>query len=106
MNITNIFICVFHSCSERSYDCKKFKQRVATYAFEDHNPPPLDLIKPFCDDVHTWLTENEKNVAVIHCKAGKGRTGVMVSCYLLHSKQFGTGTDALNFYGNERTTDR
>ena len=44
---------------------------VAAYPFDDHGAPPFELIEPFCNDVEKFLNSDPRNVAVIHCKAGK-----------------------------------
>jgi len=94
---------LYNLCSEKTYDITKFHKRVAAYPFDDHGAPPFELIEPFCNDVEKFLNSDPRNVAVIHCKAGKGRTGVMISSYLLHTGYSENTKDALRFYGDART---
>jgi len=96
---------IYNLCSERSYDIQKFHSRVSVYPFDDHNPPEFGQMRPFCEDVCRWLDEHEENVAVVHCKAGKGRTGLMICAYLLHRRLYKTAEDVLKYYGSKRTLD-
>ena len=96
---------VFNLCSERSYDATRFNRRVQLFPFDDHTPPPLRMMREFCESVHEFLRHDASNVVAIHCKAGKGRTGVMIAAYLLHDRFFTTADDALAFYGFSRTND-
>ena len=63
---------VYNLCSERSYDPAKFSNRLKAFPFDDHNPPPLRMIPALCASVKDFLKEDDENVVVIHCKAGKG----------------------------------
>lgn len=47
--------------------------------------PPLALIHSFCKHVHSFLREHPQGVVAVHCKAGKGRTGLMICSYLLYA---------------------
>jgi len=95
---------IYNLCSEKKYDPAKFGYRVSHYGFDDHNAPPFELIQPCCADMGKWLDAHQDNIAIVHCKAGKGRTGVMISAYLLYKKYFnGNAIEAMNFYADART---
>ncbi|CAD8097469.1 unnamed protein product [Paramecium sonneborni] len=96
---------VFNLCSERKYKHESF-YKVAEFPFDDHQAPPFNLIVEFCQKVHEWLNGNPNHVVAIHCKAGKGRTGVMVCCYLLYSGKYTSSQDALAYYGLVRTQNK
>nr|GLL26575.1 phosphatidylinositol 3,4,5-trisphosphate 3-phosphatase and protein-tyrosine-phosphatase PTEN1 [Ipomoea trifida] len=76
---------VYNLCIEQAYDPTHFYGRVERYPFDDNHVPPLQMVKEFCEDVHSWLSSDPKNTAVIHCMAGKGRTGLMVCAYLVYT---------------------
>ncbi|XP_065831429.1 uncharacterized protein [Oscarella lobularis] len=94
---------IYNLCSERAYPASKFYNRVAYYPFDDHCAPPLIMITAFCKDLHSWLTMSNENVAVVHCKAGKGRTGVMLCAYLVHCAACESAEEALEYYSQART---
>lgn len=96
---------VYNLCSERCYPPSRFSGAFERFPFDDHNPPPLALIRPFCESVDKFLAADAKNVIAVHCKAGKGRTGLMICAYLLWSQQCGTAQEALKLFGDKRTMD-
>ncbi|KAG2786612.1 hypothetical protein JG687_00009151 [Phytophthora cactorum] len=79
-----------YNLSERSYDYSKFEGRVSECGFPDHHPPPLQLLLDIMNDMIEWVAKSPKHVVVVHCLAGKGRTGVVCSCYLLLTGYYGS----------------
>ncbi|KAM0693101.1 hypothetical protein Q7P36_007658 [Cladosporium allicinum] len=57
--------------------------RVRHYPWPDHHPPPFALIPLIVGSMKNWLHEKEGRVVVVHCKAGKGRSGTVSCSYLI-----------------------
>ncbi|EPY54017.1 phosphatidylinositol-3,4,5-trisphosphate3-phosphatase [Schizosaccharomyces cryophilus OY26] len=75
---------IFNLCAERSvYHHKLFLPRLEFYGFEDHNPPPFVLLCTIIDRMAEFLSRDPSTKLIIHCKAGKGRTGTVLCSYLI-----------------------
>eukprot|EP00949_MAST-11_sp_MAST-11-sp1_P001651 g1651.t1 len=103
---------VYNVCSERHYDAQKFENDVCEglvchdYVWDDHNPPAMNIIEPMVEDMVAFLNKDTaQNVVAIHCKAGKGRTGMIISCLLLKLGLAESANAALRMFGEKRTQD-
>ncbi|KAF1912866.1 hypothetical protein BDU57DRAFT_541578 [Ampelomyces quisqualis] len=65
------------------YPDSEVYNRVYHYPFPDHHPPPFALIPNMMASMRNWLHANKARVVVVHCKAGKGRSGTASCSYLI-----------------------
>lgn len=54
------------------------------HPFPDHMPPTIELIDRIVKEIYQFLSSSSKNVALIHCKEGKGRSGTICCSYLMY----------------------
>ncbi|KAF9436971.1 hypothetical protein BGZ76_002422 [Entomortierella beljakovae] len=101
INDVEKFLDTHHPKSYKVYNL--CSERITQFPFPDHSPPPFQLIHPFCEDVSDWLHTTAGNVVAVHCKAGKGRTGVMLCSFLVHCGA--TANEAIKLYAEKRTYD-
>ena len=90
----------YNLCSEWCYNIQG-----GHLPFQWPHPPEFGQMKPFSEDVDRWLDEHQQNVAVVHCKVGKG-TGLMICAYMLHRGIHTTAKEVLGYYGSMRTRIR
>lgn len=62
--------------------------RVEHFPFVDHHPPAFKLLPQIVDAMHAHLSSSTDATAVIHCKAGKGRSGLSLCSYLVTHRQW------------------
>ncbi|CAG9311337.1 unnamed protein product [Blepharisma stoltei] len=84
------------------YDYSKFDHNVKEFPWSDHYPPPIELLFKACQEIHSWLTESVDHIVAINCRAGKGRTGTLICCYLIYSGRITDPEQALTYYRRKR----
>ena len=88
---------MYNFCCEfgRGYSPSVFHGRVERYPFKDHNTPPLETMVEFANSGKVWMDADPENVISCHCKAGKGRAGLMSCVMMLRSGAFDTAEGTL-----------
>lgn len=100
---------IYNLCLERGriYNKESFDNcKVALFPFIDRDPCPIRLILEFCIDICLLFLKDKETVAVIHCKAGKGRSGIMAICYLIFAGLCRESTEAVDYFASQRTRNR
>ncbi|CCF60281.1 hypothetical protein KAFR_0J02170 [Kazachstania africana CBS 2517] len=72
----------------------KFPKRIG---WLDHSSPPFYLLQEIIDDIHRYLMRNDKNVAILHCKMGKGRCGTISVAYMMKYSHYSVEDSCRNF---------
>ena len=95
---------LYNFCCEkgRSYDPALFHNRVERYPFKDHNTPLLNTMICYTNSAKEWLDGDIDNVVSMHCKAGKGRAGLMCCILLVRMGVVQSAVDAMALYDKTR----
>eukprot|EP01026_Neomeris_dumetosa_P065987 TRINITY_DN6359_c0_g1_i1.p1 TRINITY_DN6359_c0_g1~~TRINITY_DN6359_c0_g1_i1.p1 ORF type:complete len:552 (+),score=40.02 TRINITY_DN6359_c0_g1_i1:29-1657(+) len=96
---------VYNLCSELVYDIGLLGGNVVRYPCDDQQPPPLEVLYNFCEDAMEWMNQHPENIIVVHCQAGKGRTGVMVCGLLIFINKCKNAQEAINLFARMRTNN-
>lgn len=69
---------------EPGYSDQDVLNKVSHFPFPDHQPPTIEIILQSVKEIEAFLDRSSKNVAVLHCKAGKGRSGTICCAYMVY----------------------
>lgn len=80
---------------------KSANQLVTRVPTPDHHPMAMHRLVATINDIHHYLQQDSQNVALIHCKCGKGRTGTVIAAYLMLYHGM-TAQDACDLFTKKR----
>ncbi|KAL3811432.1 hypothetical protein ACHAXA_006656, partial [Cyclostephanos tholiformis] len=68
--------------SKVDYDAYMLDDMVLSYKFLGSPSPPLGLLPKLLMAIESWLKANSRNVAMVHCLTGRGRTSTVLAAFL------------------------
>ncbi|XP_028282630.1 tensin-3-like isoform X2 [Parambassis ranga] len=91
--------------SERRHDLTKMNPKILDTGWPDLHAPPLDKICTICKAMESWLNADPLHVAVIHCRGGKGRIGVVISSFVHFTDVSASADQALDRFAMRKYYD-
>lgn len=91
-----------YNLTEQPYHESIFHGPVVNYPFPDHHAPPFNMLLEIVVSIHEWLGNNPENVVAVHCLAGVGRTGTIISSALMYEDFFETAQSSLAHFSQVR----
>ena len=103
-------IKIYNMCNDDFVDANELALaggaiRLAYFPFLDHNPGPVNKVFKLALDAVMYLAQDPQNTIAVHCKAGKGRTGLAICAYLLFSQAAENAFKAVQLFNQRRTTN-
>jgi hypothetical protein len=77
--------------SEVDYDVSILDDQVLTFTFPGSPSPPLGMLLKLLVSMENWMKADDRNVAVVHCLTGKGRTSTVLGAFLCWMGEAGFG---------------
>ncbi|XP_060939824.1 tensin-3-like isoform X2 [Limanda limanda] len=91
--------------SERRHDLSRMNPKTLDTGWPDLHAPPLDKICTICKAMEGWLNADPLHVAVIHCRGGKGRIGVVISSFVHFTDVSASADQALDRFAMRKYYD-
>ncbi|XP_016109786.1 tensin-3 isoform X2 [Sinocyclocheilus grahami] len=91
--------------SERKQELTKMNHKTLDTGWPDFHAPPLDKICSICKAIEDWLNADPLHVVVIHCRGGKGRIGVVISCFVHFTDVSASADQALDRFAMRKFYD-
>ena len=93
------------NASCRAYDNSKFHNQVVTMSWPNHYPCPFEHFIEILMESLDYLLKNPSGVLIVHCLAGKGRTGSFLNALHFSAKRFTDIYQANEYYLKKRAVN-
>lgn len=96
------FLVLNLSCQKYSYEKYNNFENVKEFQWVDHHSPFQPYLVEVVLNIQDQFLKDINFVCVVHCMAGKGRTGTTIGSFQLSTGLFSSYRDALGYYGKKR----